>query len=44
MLEEKKQQIETEFLEDYAIGYYLKDSYKTNMLPLDTNKYFVDFC
>ena len=44
LLEEKKEQIETEFLEDYAIGYYLKDVYKMNMLPLDTNKYFVDFC
>jgi hypothetical protein len=44
LLEEKKQQIETEFLEDYAIGYYLKDIFKVNMLPLDTNKYFVDFC
>ena len=44
LIEEKKQQIETEFLEDYAVGYYLKDIFKVNMLPLDTNKYFVDFC
>lgn len=44
LLEEKKQQIEAEYLEDYAIGYYLKDLYKMNMLPLDTNKYFIDFC
>jgi hypothetical protein len=44
LLEEKKQQIETEFLEDYAVGYYLKDIFKINILPLDTNKYFVDFC
>lgn len=44
LLEEKKQEIEAEYLEDYAIGYYLKDIYKMNMLPLDTNKYFVDFC
>ena len=44
LINEKKQEIECEFLEDYAIGYYLKDLYKINMLPLDTNKYFVDFC
>lgn len=44
LIQEKKQDIELEFLEDYAIGYYLKDLYKMNMLPLDTNKYFVDFC
>jgi hypothetical protein len=44
LIEEKKPQIEDEFLEDYAIGYYLKDIYKMNMLPLDTNKYFIDFC
>jgi hypothetical protein len=44
LVEEKKKQIETEFLEDYAVGYYLKDVFKGNMLPLDTNKYFVDFC
>jgi hypothetical protein len=43
LIEEKKQQIESEFLEDYAIGYYLKNIYKRNMLPLDTNKYFIDF-
>ena len=44
LINEKKEQIETEFLEDYANGYYLKDIYKMNMLPLDTNKYFIDFC
>jgi hypothetical protein len=43
LVEEKKDLIESEYLEDYAIGYYLSDLYKTNMLPLDTNKYFVDF-
>jgi hypothetical protein len=43
LVEEKKELIESEFLEDYAIGYYLKNIYKTNMLHLDTNKYFVDF-
>jgi hypothetical protein len=44
LIQEKKELIESEYLEDYAIGYYLKDLYKMNMLPLDTNKYFVDFC
>lgn len=44
LIEEKKQLVESEFLEDYAIGYYLSDLYKTNMLHLDTNKYFTDFC
>ncbi len=43
LVEEKKDLIEAEFLEDYAIGYYLSDLFKKNMLPLDTNKYFVDF-
>lgn len=43
LTEEKKDLIESEYLEDYAIGYYLSDSFKKNMLPLDTNKYFVDF-
>jgi hypothetical protein len=42
LVEEKKQEIESEYLEDYAIGYHLTNLYKTNMLPLDTNKYFVD--
>ncbi len=44
LVEEKKEQIESEYLEDYAVGYYLLDQYKTSMLPLDTNKYFIDFC
>ena len=44
LINEKKQEIELEYLEDYANGYYLKDIYKRNLLPLDTNKYFVDFC
>jgi hypothetical protein len=42
LVEEKKELIETEYLEDYAIGYYLTNLYKMNMLPLDTNKYFID--
>jgi hypothetical protein len=44
LVEEKKGDINEEFLEDYAIGYHLSDSYKTNLLALDTNKYFTDFC
>ena len=44
LVEEKRLDVESEFLEDYAIGYYLSDLYKVNLLPLDTNKYFVDFC
>lgn len=42
LVEGKKQEIESEYLEDYAIGYHLTNLYKTNILPLDTNKYFVD--
>lgn len=44
LVEEKKVLVEAEFLEDYAVGYHLSDSYKTDLLPLDTNKYFTDFC
>lgn len=38
----KKNNISSECLEDYAIGYYLDDQFKQNMLPIDTNKYFKD--
>jgi hypothetical protein len=44
LVEEKKELVEAEYLEDYAIGYYLLDQYKRSMLHLDTNKYFIDFC
>ena len=44
LIKEKKELVEAEYLEDYAIGYHLSDLYKTKMLPLDTNKYFTDFC
>jgi hypothetical protein len=44
LVEEKKELVEAEYLEDYAVGYHLSDSYKTDLLPLDTNKYFTDFC
>lgn len=38
----KKNLIETEFFEDYAIGLYLDSQYKSNMLNLMTNKFFTD--
>ena len=44
LIKEKKELVEAEYLEDYAIGYHLSDLYKTNLLALDTNKYFTDFC
>lgn len=43
LIKEKKELVEAEYLEDYAIGYHLSDLYKTNLLALDTNKYFTDF-
>ena len=39
----KKAQISKEYLEDYAIGYYLEPILKKNMLYIQTNKYFYDF-
>lgn len=38
----KTTNINNEYLEDYAIGYYLDSSLKTNMLNIQTNKYFTD--
>lgn len=38
----KTDPISEEFLEDYAIGYNLPAHLKTNILSLDTNKYFID--
>lgn len=38
----KMDQISEEFLEDYSIGYNLPTQFKTNILSLDTNKYFID--
>lgn len=38
----KKQLIENEYLEDYAIGYYLDVYFKNNMLHLMTHKFFID--
>lgn len=39
----KKNYIGKEFLEDYAIGYYLDDNYKATMKHLPTNVFFKDF-
>jgi hypothetical protein len=38
----KKQFIEKEYLEDYAIGFNLDQYYKLNMINLATNNYFTD--
>ena len=38
----KKQLIEKEYLEDYAIGFNLDEFYKLNMINLSTNKFFTD--
>ena len=39
---EKKENIEKEYFEDYAIGFNLDNFYKTNILNLKTNEYFKD--
>ena len=39
----KRELICKEYLEDYAIGFHLDTSLKTNILHLPTNKYFTDF-
>ena len=39
----KKNQIETEYLEDYAIGFILSSQFKNNILDLKTDDYFQDF-
>ena len=38
----KRNNIEKEYLEDYAIGYYLDEIYKINLLNISTNQYFTD--
>jgi hypothetical protein len=38
----KKEVIEKEYLEDYAIGFNLDQYYKLNMINLATNKFFTD--
>jgi hypothetical protein len=40
---QKEDNISTEYFEDYAIGLNLSTQIKINMLPLETNKYFIDF-
>jgi hypothetical protein len=38
----KSEFIKKEYLEDYAIGLYLNEIYKKDMMPLATNKFFTD--
>lgn len=38
----KRENIEKEYLEDYAIGYNLDERFKTNILHISTNHYFTD--
>lgn len=38
----KKEKIETEFLEDYAIGYHIHPFFKENILHVTTNNFFTD--
>jgi len=38
----KTESINKEYLEDYAIGYHLDPTLKTNMMPIQTNNYFTD--
>lgn len=39
----KKELISKEYLEDYAIGYYLDPILKKNIFNIETNKYLIDF-
>lgn len=39
----KKTQISKEYLEDYAIGYNLDPILKSNILQIQTNKFFIDY-
>jgi hypothetical protein len=38
----KRSHIEKEYFEDYAIGFYLNEKYKTTMLHISTNNFFTD--
>lgn len=38
----KRENIENEYLEDYAIGYNLDSCYKSHMMNIATNKFFTD--
>ncbi len=40
---EKIELISKEYLEDYAIGYYLPEEFKKTIMFIDTNVYFKDF-
>ena len=37
-----RDRISSEYLEDYAIGFYLDERFKTNMMNIYTNKFFTD--
>jgi hypothetical protein len=39
----KREDISKEYLEDYAVGYYLNSSLKQNIFPIKTDVYFKDF-
>ena len=39
----KRNSVEKEYLEDYAVGYNLHSILKQNILNLKTHKYFIDF-
>ena len=38
----KKELIKKRYIEDHAIGYYLDESFKNNILAFDTKKCFYD--
>jgi hypothetical protein len=38
----KREKIQLEYLEDYAIGFHLDQKFKNNILLLQTNKFFID--
>jgi hypothetical protein len=38
----KRERVEREFLEDYAIGFNLNQRYKQDIMLIATNKYFTD--
>lgn len=38
-----QEKISQEYLEDYAIGYYLHETFKKTILKIDNDRYFVDF-
>lgn len=42
LVKNKKSQIESEFLEDYGIGFHLDDFYKKTAIHIATNFYFTD--